>query len=139
VSGDTFYLGSPKSDRQFRGYNKAAELGIINGSAWLRLELELRSIRAASALASCADNGVPETVSGHMADFLTYRNSEFEAAIGTFGVEPETLHRKKSNRQRWLLGQVAQALAKEIAVNGSFRSQFDRAVDDNLDPLLNRE
>lgn len=137
VSGDTLYLGSPKSDRQFRGYNKAAELGVVDDGAWLRLELELRNLRAQGALASCADNGVPATVSGHMAQFLQFDNAEFRQALSGPTVEPRDIPRKQTNRQRWLLGQVAQALAKECIEDYSFRQLFDNAVQSNIDKELN--
>jgi len=139
VSGDTFYMGSPKSDRQFRAYNKSAELGIVDGEAWLRLELELRNLRANSAYQSCVGNGVAAVVTGHMEDFLGWNNHEYRQAVSSNAVPPTELPRKQTNRQKWLLGQVAQALAKEIAEDVQFRDKFDAAVDGFLDPLQWRE
>lgn len=135
VSGDTLYLGAPKSDRQFRAYNKAAELGIVDGPAWLRLELELRRLRAMAAFQSCASNGVVETVNGHMADFLSYDNNEFRSALAGPTVEPVEIQRRQSSRRRWLLGQVAQALAKEMREDVEFKPLFDAAVQEALDNL----
>lgn len=128
VEGDTFYIGSPTSDRQFRAYNKAAELGIVNGPAWLRLELELRRVRAQGAFQACASNGVDATVSGHMDDFLDWRNLEYQAALGDKAVPPVDIARRHTNRQRWLLGQVAQALAKEICIDDDFALKFWSSV-----------
>jgi len=136
VSGDTFYLGSPKSDRQFRAYNKTAQLGIVDGAAWLRLELELRNLRANSAYQSCVGNGVPQVVTGHMEDFIRWDNREFRQALSGDSVEPQDIPRKQTNRQRWLLGQVAQALAKEIIEDYTFRQQFDNAVQGFIDETL---
>lgn len=133
IEGDTFYLGSPKSDRQFRAYNKAAELGIVDGAAWLRLELELRALRAYSALKSCESNGVSEAVRGHMEDFITWRDNEWNTALAGPKAEPLQLERRISNRRKWLLGQVAQALAKELAVDPDFRETFNQSVDNYLD------
>jgi hypothetical protein len=135
VLGDTLYLGSPKSDRQLRCYNKAAEMGIVDGTAWIRLELELRNIRANGAFQSCVSNGVPATVSGHVADFMAWPNREFESALAGPTSPPYVLVRKRSSRQRWLLGQVAQALAKEQREDVSFRAQFDLAVQEAFDLL----
>jgi len=135
VSGDTLYLGAPKSDRQFRAYNKAAELGIVDGQAWLRLELELRRLRAQGAFQSCAANGVVETVNGHMGEFLQWNNREYQSALSGPTVEPEEIPRRQSSRQTWLLGQVAQALAKEVWLNPEFRDIFNQSVDDSLDML----
>ena len=124
VEGDTFYIGSPASDRQFRAYNKAAELGLVNGQAWLRLELELRRVRANGAFQSVASNGVEATVSGHMADFLDWRNVEYRTALQGPSVAPIDIPRRDTNRQRWLLGQVASALAKEMMLNDEFANKF---------------
>jgi Replication initiation factor len=135
VAGDTLYLGSPKSDRQFRCYNKSAELGIVDGVSWVRLELELRALRAEAAFRSCALNSVSPTVTGHMKDFLAWPQREYQMALSGESVEPVEIPRKQSNRQRWLLGQVAQALAKEIREDVQFRSTFDTAVNEAFDLL----
>lgn len=124
VEGDTFYIGSPSSDRQFRAYNKAAELGVVNGAAWLRLELELRRVRANGAFQSVASNGVEATVTGHMADFLDWGNVEYRTALQGPSVAPIDIPRRDTNRQRWLLGQVASALAKEMIVDDEFANKF---------------
>lgn len=135
VSGDTLYLGAPKSDRQFRAYNKSAQLGVVDGAAWLRLELELRRLRANAAFQSAAHNGVVETVNGHMADFIVWNNAEYQSSLSGPVVEPVEIPRRQSNRQRWLLGQVAQALAKEMRDDVSFRPLFDAAVQEAFDLL----
>lgn len=135
VSGDTLYLGAPKSDRQFRAYNKSAELGIVDGPAWLRLELELRRLRANSAFLSCSLNGVVETVNGHMGEFLQWDNSEYQSSLSGPTVEPVEIPRRKSSRQTWLLGQVVQALAKEVHEDVEFKALFERALQDELDVL----
>jgi hypothetical protein len=139
VSGDTFYIGSPTADRQFRCYDKGAEQSIVDGQAWIRLELELRRVRARSAFASCALNGTAETVSGHMGDFMHYENAEYQLALSGPSVQPAEIARKKTNRQRWLLGQVAQALAKEIVFDVHFRALFDMAVAEEVDRLQSAE
>jgi hypothetical protein len=135
IEGDTLYIGSPASDRQFRCYNKAAEIGVVDGEAWVRFELELRRVVANGAFQSCGTNGVSETVSGHMGHFINWDNAEFNSALGNKGVEPADIPRKATNRQRWLLGQVAQALAKEIDLDVEFKALFDLAVGSELDKI----
>jgi len=124
IAGDTLYIGSPNSDRQCRIYNKAAEQGIVDGKAWVRLELELRRLRANGALNSCADNGTETTINGHFHDFLSWQNAEYVTAIEGPSVAPIDIPRRASNRQRWLLGQVCQALAKELALDDDFLIRF---------------
>jgi len=128
VEGDTFYIGSPTSDRQFRAYNKSAELHMVDAPSWLRLELELRRLRANGAFQSVALNGVDSTVTGHMADFLDWRNMEYQTALQGPSLPPVDIPRRDSNRQRWLLGQVASALAKEMMLDDEFANKFWRQV-----------
>lgn len=139
VEGDTLYIGAPKSDRQFRCYNKASELGIVDGGAWVRLELELRRIRANAAFQSCSSNGVSETVSGHVRDFITWKNAEFLSSLSDSDISPADIPRKATNRQRWLLGQVSQALAKELIIDYDFRHKFDASVVGALELLRSTE
>jgi hypothetical protein len=139
IQGDTFYIGSPSSDRQFRAYNKGSELGIVDGEAWLRLELELRRFRSDGALKSCACNGTDATVAGHMGDFLGWGNMEYQAALGQRSVSPVDIPRKDSNRRRWLLGQVAQAMAKEACVDPDFVTQFVTTVNQLVDNIKSTE
>lgn len=47
ITGNTIYLGSPKSHTQFRIYDKAQESGITGH--WIRFELQLRNKRAQKA------------------------------------------------------------------------------------------
>jgi Replication initiation factor len=135
VSGDTFYIGAPTADRQFRCYDKAAELGVVDGAAWIRLELELRRIRANNALQAVASNGVADTVTGHLSDFVHWGNAEYTFALSDGGIPPVDVPRRDSNRRRWLLGQVAQALAKEIWLDDEFANKFWREVLDNFQGL----
>ena len=128
IEGDTLYIGSPTSDRQFRCYNKAVESGIVDRGAWVRLELELRRVRADGAFRSCALNGTDETITGHMGDFIEWGNLDYQAALAGASVPPVDIPRKDTNRQRWLLGQVASALAKEICVDEDFALKFWSSV-----------
>lgn len=132
IAGDTFYIGSPTSDRQLRVYNKAAELGIQDNLAWLRLELELRRLRANAAFESAHRNGVEATITGHMADFLAWSNREYEICLSGLSHLPAEIPRRDSNRRRWLLGQVVQALAKEILADERFPELFAVAVKEEL-------
>jgi hypothetical protein len=49
VDGRTFYLGSRSSERMLRIYDKNAEQKIVDTESWLRLELELKKVRANNA------------------------------------------------------------------------------------------
>lgn len=56
--GETLYVGSPKSERQLRVYNKAAEQGVEKD--WLRIELVSRKELAHLLAEAIAREGVPD-------------------------------------------------------------------------------
>lgn len=128
VNGQTLDTGSPKSDRRFRFYDKAAEQRIKDGEAWVRLELQLRRLYAKSVAGSCAENGVKATITGTIGAYLSWENTEYhEILTGESSVAP-VIPRRDGNRKRWLLGQVAKALADECVIDPFFRERFNQAV-----------
>lgn len=126
--GQTLYIGSPQSDKMLRIYDKAAEQRTVDSKAWLRLEMQCRRLVARAAFGSCVQNGIDETIRGHIKEAVNWNNAEFAEAIDGDVVEPEQLGRKITNRQNWLMGQVASALAKEIDFDPDFWEQFQQAV-----------
>lgn len=138
-TGDTLYLGSPKSDRQFRVYNKGAEQGIVDGSSWLRLELVLRDLRAQAALAAAQDNGTADTISAHMASCLVWTNREYAECLGNSSHTVAPIARRETNTERWLRDQCAHALAKVVAVKPDFMLQFMASFQASLDKINSGE
>lgn len=124
IEGSTVYVGSPDSDRQLRFYDKRAEMGAVDAAAFVRLELELRRVRANGAFQSAARNGVAETVRGHMADFLRWGNREYQTALNGESAMPQDIPRKDTARQKWLLGQVSVALAQELILDQEFLTRI---------------
>jgi len=128
VAGDTLDTGSPVSDKRFRMYDKGAEKRIKDGDAWMRLELQLRRKFARGATASCTMNGTQATITGHIADYLHWQNPEYAQILIADGVVPAPIPRGDAKRRVWLKGQVARALASEIAMDENFRAEFDAVV-----------
>jgi hypothetical protein len=128
LRGDTVDTGSPKSDKRFRFYDKRAESKIQDGDAWVRLEIQLRRMYARAAIATCAESTVSATASGSIGTFLRWSNDNYRTALVGDASNLPPLPRKETNRRKWLLGQVAQALAKELSVDPDFRNKFDISV-----------
>lgn len=128
IEGRTLDTGSPASDRRFRMYDKYAEKRIVDKAAWMRLELQLRRKYANNAYRSCAENGTVATINGHIASTLKWNNPDYIGALAGDSVQPEKVQRPDSNRQKWLKGQVARALATELHANPAFRDEFDKMV-----------
>lgn len=124
VVGDTIDTGSPKSDRRFRAYDKAAEQRIVDHDSWIRLEMQLRRVYAKSALGACAEHGVAAVTSGIIGKYLRWENDEYQAAIAGACDELPKVARKHSHRQMWLLGQCASALADEVIRDEYFLETF---------------
>lgn len=128
IQGDTFDTGAVSSDVRLRFYDKRAEQRIKDGEAWVRLELQLRRLRAKAALTSCITNGVGATVAGSIGHYLTWDNAEYAASLAGDYAQPSTIPRQDSKRKMWLLGQVARALAAELQIDPFFRERFNMAV-----------
>jgi hypothetical protein len=109
---DTLYIGSPTSDRLFRAYNKGAQ--VHQDAAWLRLELQLRKLRAQAVGSAIAqtDNtrAVINTAIRDFVDFPSMR--EFSEALNDAGIPIERVPRKPHKTYAWLMDIVAPALAR---------------------------
>lgn len=128
INGATVDTGSSLSDRRLRFYDKRAELRIKDGEAWVRLELQLRRISAKATIGACAAHGCSETISGAIGSYLSWSNTEYQTAIAHAGEYTMISPHQDTNRQKWLLGQVAQALASEITIHPDFLMKFMIAV-----------
>jgi hypothetical protein len=137
--GDTLYIGSPQSDAQVRFYDKNAEQHIESPEAWMRLEMQLRRVKARAAFIQCATYGIEATVTGHLSRFLAYDHPDISAAFTGPSVDPVTVGRLDTSRQRWLLGQVAQALAHELIEEPGFQERFNAAVEESVRLIKERE
>lgn len=72
-SGFSIYHGSKQSLVLIRIYDKAAERGILDGTHWIRVELQLRDANASGAIAAYLEHQDLGCVySGILANYLTY-------------------------------------------------------------------
>lgn len=124
ISGETVDTGSVSSDRRFRFYDKRAEKRVKDGEAWVRLELQLRRLYAKAAVSAVIEHGAPLTIRGAIGGYLTWRNPDYTTALSGAEMSLALPSRSDTNRQKWLLGQVAWALASEIIDNGAFLGRF---------------
>lgn len=135
IDGDTLDTGSPISDKRFRLYDKYAEKRIKDKETWMRLELQLRRKYANAALNSCVEHGSAATITGHIADYLHWHDTEYQVCLIAESAPPVAIPRTESKRRAWLKGQVAVALAAEITIDTAFRAEFDLMVNYWLDKL----
>jgi hypothetical protein len=112
---DTLYIGSPSSERRFRAYNKGAQLH--TGAAWLRLELQLRKLRARAVGAAMVQyTDTRAVINRAIRDFVEFPSlDEYTGALQEAGVSIAPVPRKPHKTYAWLMNVVAPALAKYAA------------------------
>jgi hypothetical protein len=117
ISGDTLYIGSRQSEKFFRAYNKASEMGIVDGVAMIRLEMELKALYARAATHNVAINGVSATTNAVMSEFLGNTSGELAQALSGESSPFRAPQKQKSNTELWILTQVAKAIARVSMTN----------------------
>lgn len=117
IRGDTLYVGARESDKFFRCYDKRAEQGLVDGAAMIRLETELKNLHARAACHTVATSSASAAVNTIVGSFLEFEGGELEAAFSGEQGEFRSIERPKSNTEKWLLDQVAKALARESMTN----------------------
>lgn len=71
--GFSIYHGSKQSQAMIRIYDKAAERGLLDGTHWIRVEVQLRDENAAGALSAYLQHGILGSVfGGILASYLVY-------------------------------------------------------------------
>ena len=99
-SGFSIYHGSKQSLVMIRIYDKAAERGILDGTHWIRVELQLRNENASGAIKAYLQHQILGKVySGILATYLVYCEESND-----------------SNKSRWAIADYWQAL-----INGAER------------------
>lgn len=139
LTGDTIDTGSSASDVRLRFYDKRAEQGIKDGEAWVRLELQCRRMYARGTIGACAEHGVSVTASNSIGSYLRWSDTDYQAAIASDDSFTMTIPRGETKRRAWLLGQVAKALATEVAADPVFWMSFEAAVERFKEAILTQD
>jgi DNA relaxase NicK len=114
-SGQTFYLGSVKSDRMGRIYDKGAQLRSLDPGVLWRFEVQLRNDPAnVTARALAKDRSRGHMIAALVATFFRQRRVDCEWAADLEDV-PVVVHRNASDiesTKRWLMRTVAPVVAR---------------------------
>lgn len=121
---DTFYIGNRSSERFMRVYDKNAERRIKDAEAHLRLELELKNVRARAIQNAMVQHSPDTVIRAAFVDFVQYDAPEFQEALTGPTAEIQELGRQQTNTEAWLLDQVTVALAHVTALNPGFMATF---------------
>ena len=117
------YIGSRHSDRFICVYNKALERG-EDMTDWTRIELRVRKERANALAEMVVDAGLGPTARAAIRDFADVPLDWWQEALVGDATEMIRGRRRQSDTARWLIGQVAPILARELL-----------RIDNPLDPL----
>lgn len=99
-TGTTIYHGSPQSKIRFRIYDKALERGLLDGTHWVRLEMQLRDKNASAMITEIlTDLNVGRCFLGVLRNYLTYR-----------------VPSEDSNRSRWPIADYWQQLIDGVSI-----------------------
>lgn len=130
--GETLYIGSQKSAKRLRVYDKAAESG--EKIEWTRLELQLRSKYATSGyrIMNATDNpgrGAANLINGFV-NFPTL-SDWFVVFGGNTDLVPNC-EITTPNRDRWLMDTATSALANEMLSSGKGSDLLERFIKETL-------
>lgn len=107
--GKTLYLGSRKSDRFVRIYDKRREraragndMSWLDGREWVRIEVQASGRLARAYAERVAKDGVDATVRGAIRDSVTLPSGWFGRGMAGALSAPSVVPRKKTNSDRWL-------------------------------------
>lgn len=117
--GETLYIGSARSQRRIRIYDKAAEQGNTD-IAWTRIELQLRDDAARGSFELFVKSEVPlNLIPKLIIDFVDFPEiGEWVQALGVSKMRPSPPEKKETNRLDWLMNTAAKSLANEMIQSG---------------------
>ena len=127
TEGNTVYVGSRTSERFLRVYDKAAQLGIEGN--WTRIEMECKGDRAKWIAKYVQDAGL-QAIGGAIRDYVDCPGVDWYHDALTRVVVPlgEPQKKRLTDTRAWLLGTVANTLARESAGDDDFLLEFLRKV-----------
>lgn len=108
----TLYLGTRSSMRFFRAYDKGAQMN--DPRAWLRLELECKKLQAQAMLEALSiQTDTRAVINRAIKQYVEFPDlPEIVEALREDNAVIPRVPRKMTNTLRWLLNQVAPALAR---------------------------
>lgn len=109
---DTVYVGSPKSDRQMKVYNKAAQVGIPGD--WIRIEMRWRGPFARAAHQAMLNHGIAETTRAAVLSMVDFDARWWRVALTGPLADIEPVGRKETKTLDWLMGAVLNTLDREL-------------------------
>lgn len=124
--GATLYIGSRQSEAFLRIYDKGIESG--EGGDWIRVELELKASKAqfaAYTMANEPDNRAYQWAQAWLNGFVAFDCHEWIVLMTTTAIPLARANKPEKDTRKWLLEQVAPAMARYMARTGDYKLLTD--------------
>lgn len=137
--GVTLYVGSRKSEKFMRVYNKAAQMGLEH-VMWTRFELEIKQDTCrtiAAAIGGLPSGEIPHYVKGLMRGLFNPANETYQQIMDAPAIHVGSTKDASDSTLKWLYDSVAKTLAKQMQLHSDedVFEQFLRSVHANLKAL----
>lgn len=137
--GVTLYIGSRKSEKFMRVYNKAVQMD-IPGANWTRFELEVKRDTCrtiAAAISALKRDEVAPYVKGLMRSLFNPADQTYQLIMDAPAVTVPSTKDASDNTIDWLINSVAKTLAKQMRMHHDTDviGMFTDAVHANLKQL----
>lgn len=137
----TLYIGSRKSDKVLRIYNKAAEQGLPSSVLWTRIEIEFKGMNAHAIgwhAAKDTQQNFYEMCCGFIANHFNCDNEIYKEAISQKRATIALPKPDDRDTLKWLKNAVAPSLARLMAENPSrdIWGEFCESVEKSLNRKL---
>lgn len=109
---NTVYVGSPKSERQIKIYDKAAQMKIAGD--WIRIEMRWRGPYARAAHRAMLRGGIEQVTRAAVLSMVDCNASWWRASTRGAITDIEPIARPETKTLDWLLGAVYRTLEREI-------------------------
>lgn len=138
-NGITLYIGSRKSEKFMRIYNKAAQMGLEN-VMWSRFELEIKQDTCrtiANAIVQLPSGEIPHYVKGLMRGLFNPIDETYQKIMDGPSVYVSSTKEASDSTLKWLYDSVAKTLAKQMQLHNDVNvfGEFVRSVHANLKAL----
>lgn len=107
------YVGSPKSPRQIKIYDKAAEQG-QHGKDWTRIEMRWRGKHARAAHSAMLKFGIASVTQKAVKTMLNADIEWYQEAVNGDPAIIEPVRRPETNTDDWLIDLVAPVLERQL-------------------------
>jgi len=131
----TVYIGSAKSPRQLKIYNKAREQKQIDKD-WIRIEMRWRGRHARAAHIAMLQFGIAPTLRRAILSMVNLRKDWFTAAMHGDLAEIEPVRRLATDTTKWLLDVVLTVLERQLLVE---RTEGGTRLFDDYNSILQAE